>query len=409
MSLLPMPSKRLSKYRIALICTVSALGLSACSMDASTIPAAPLPTPVVVAPPNPSEVYLVLASQGHFVPIPRPASMGTEFLGASQLSRVAPGVIGTPSKTANTQIASLSPSDIPLSTRTARPFSPELAPGQTVDLSLLNNKMVEFAAHYQKFSRALTKAISSQMKTPREIKKLLIGLRYSEAGKLSKGWMAHRALVAAQDSGFKQGVRQEVGKIGAKAFLNRLRADSGYALNVRGAKKAQKNVINAISADNIVMAALAKRFMSASRTFQHNKWGALSPSERPPLADDAVDLAALEQDELHAFFEGLARELSPIGSAQASYTHPLVKSILALGAQHIVNGMANGAELTAVLPPAESTRCLRWARLNLNQCLAATHFPSEVAWCASRHALNDVRICWIDALPHDLRGDTPKG
>ncbi|MBV1885592.1 MAG: hypothetical protein KUG61_00820 [Parvibaculaceae bacterium] len=405
---LPMSSKRLPTFRIALICTLGALGLSACSMDASTLPAAPLPTPIVVAPPNPSEVYLALASQGHFVPIPRPASMGTEFLGAPHLTSAAQAAPKTPKKT-DTLVASLSSSDIPLSTRTARPLPQELKPGQTVDLSALDNKMGEYAAYYQNFSLALTKAVSSQMKTPRQIKKLLLGLRFSEAGKLSRGWMAHRALVAAQDSGFKHGVRQEVGKIGAKAFLNRLRSDSSYALNVKGAQKAEKNVIQAISADNIVMAALAKRFMSASRTFQRNKWGALSPAEMPQQADNAVDLAALEDDQLRAFFDTLTQELSPISSAQASYTHPLVKSILALGAQHIVNEMANGTELTAVLPPAESTRCLRWARLNLNQCLAAAHFPSEVAWCTSRHALNDVRVCWIDALPHNLRGEEPKG
>lgn len=397
MSQPPMLSKRLLKFRIALIGTMSALGLSACGMDASTIPAVSLPAPVVVAPPSPSEVYLSLASQGHFVPIPRPSS--TAALGSGNAATKASGA----------QVASLAPADIPLSTRTARPLPQELKPGQTVDLSLLDNKMVELATYYQKFSLALTKAISSQMKTPREIKKLLIGLRYSEAGKLSKGWMAHRALVAAQDSGFKHGVRKEVNNIGAKAFLNRLRADSGYALNVQGAKKARENVIQAISADNIVMAALAKRFLSASRTFQQNKWGALSPLERPQIDDNAVDLAALKADQLHDFFDTLAKDLSPISSAQASYTHPLVKSILSLGAQHIVKEMAHDTKLTAVLPPIESTRCLRWARLNLNQCLAATHFPSEVAWCASRHALNDVRICWIDALPHNLRGDEPKG
>jgi len=355
-------------------------------MDAGTIPAAPLPATVVVAPPSPSEVYLSLASQGHFVPIPRPPSRDTP---------VSTAAVQAPVETQ--------------SARTAHPRPYILKPGQTVDLGALDNRMVKLAAHYQKFSRALASAVSSRMKTPREIKKLLVGLRYREADQLSMGWMAHRALVAAQDPGFETGVRQEVNKIGAKAFLNRLRSDSSYALNVRGAKKAQTNVIEAISADNIVMAALAERFMSVSRTFQQNKWGALSPTDLPQINDTTVDVAALENAQFHAFFDTLAQDLSPIGSAQASYTHPLVKSILALGAQHVVKGMADETKLTAVLPPAESTRCLRWARLNLNQCLAAAHFPSEVAWCTSRHALNDVRVCWLDALPHNLRGEEPKG
>lgn len=386
MSRLPMLSKRPPKFRIALIGTLSALSLSACSMDASTIPATPLPVPVVVAPPTPSEVYLALALQGHFVPIPRPASRDTAGSGAEAQVAV------------DAQSA-----------RTAHPRPYTLKPGQTVDLSALNNRMVTLAAHYQKFSRALAKAVSGRMKTPRDIKKLLIGLRYRAADQLSMGWMAHRALVAAQDPGFKTGVRQEVNKIGAKAFLNRLRSDSSYVLTIKGAKKAQANVIEAISADNLVMAALAKRFMSVSRTFQQNKWGALSPTELPQIGDTAVDVAALENAQLHGFFDTLAQELSPISRAQASYTHPLVKSILALGAQHIVKEMEQGTQLTAVLPPVESTRCLRWARLNLNQCLAATHFPSEVAWCTSRHALNDVRACWLDALPHNLRGEDPEG
>lgn len=392
MSRLPMLANRLPKFRIALICTASAFGLSACGMDAGTLSAsAPAPAPVVMAPPSPSEVYVSLAAQGHFVPIPRPLS----------------GHISVPRAMTSTKtIATAFSPPLPAPT-TIIPIPQKLELGQTVDLGMLDDKMVESAAHYQKFSLGLTKAVSSQMKTPRQIKNLLRGLRYREAGKLSQGWMSHRALVAAQDPGFKNGVRHEVSTLGASAFLNRLRADSGYILKVKGAKKAQSNVIKAISADNKVMAALAKRLMAASRSFQRNKWGALSPAQLPAVDDSATDVAALEQEHLQSFFTTLSQELSPISSAQASYTHPLVKSIMILGAQHVVEEMAQGTKLAAALPPVESTRCLRWARLNLNQCLAAAHFPSEVAWCTSRHALNDVRVCWIDALPHNLRGEEP--
>ncbi len=43
---------------------------------------------------------------------------------------------------------------------------------------------------------------------------------------------------------------------------------------------------------------------------------------------------------------------------------------------------------------ADNDQCLRWAQLNLNQCLAAAHDNTERAWCLGNHGIHDRVKCW---------------
>ena len=85
----------------------------------------------------------------------------------------------------------------------------------------------------------------------------------------------------------------------------------------------------------------------------------------------------------------------PVGPAQA-YTPGVMNRILTLGAYQVIEGSMTAGDADH----RNSTgRCLNWARLNLDQCIAASRFPSEEAYCTGKHAVEEVRSCWAEALP----------
>lgn len=51
-------------------------------------------------------------------------------------------------------------------------------------------------------------------------------------------------------------------------------------------------------------------------------------------------------------------------------------------------------ETTVTAGEEHLERCLRFARLNLRQCLAAAHFEDEEIFCAARHGFTETGACW---------------
>lgn len=263
------------------------------------------------------------------------------------------------------------------------------------------------ASQYAAFDAALNEAARSDLDTPSEVRRVLKNLRYKKADGIAKGWYAYRALIAARHDDFVRGVNEEVGVNGKHAVLRQLTGSGSYARNIPGAQSAAAAVIDAIAADNRKMADLSARFMTAAREFQNTKWGALEPLTAP--GDAARDMADTGKpvSEMLAELGGALNRIAGITPAQA-YSPSTMERILALGARRVI-GEAHGMTLdhTAVLIDKQNSKCLRWARLNLNQCLAAAHFPSEEAWCTGKHAIEDVRACWAKVLPPKFAGLAP--
>jgi len=270
--------------------------------------------------------------------------------------------------------------------QTRKPVIPDGATGVAV-----------LAQDYIQFQNALESAGAAKLDTPRNVRHALEQLRYAEAGRIARGWVAYRALIAADDAEFRRGVQERVTAEGRDDVLKNLTGRGVYARRIDGANSASSKVLETIAADNRKMAQLSQRFLSAARDFQMNRWGSLEPLP----AQKQTDLAALEEGE--SLLETIGRELSPISTAQAAYA-PLMEQILAVAARHIIdNGDGEPARNETFKADTDSARCLRWARLNLNQCIAAAHFPSEEAWCTGKHAVEDVRMCWVRVLPRSAR------
>ncbi|MDF1845691.1 MAG: hypothetical protein P1U69_00685 [Parvibaculaceae bacterium] len=274
-------------------------------------------------------------------------------------------------------------------------YLPQIRPIQPGEVPLTGVHAV--AQPYVVFDTAVDEAFKSQLATPREVRRLLDGLRFSEPQMVAQSWLAHRGLIAAENPEFQEGVRLALARDGAISVMQQLSGRGSYARNLHGADAAVAAVLERVANDNYRMTVLKGRFLSTAQEFQTKRWGMI---DRPETGAP-VDFAAADRgDNLTTQITETLQNFSPVSPAHA-YASPLMERVLAYGALHVIATSLETDVSTEAMAPADrrTTSCLNWAKLNLNQCVAAAHFPSEEAWCTATHAIEDVRACWEKVLP----------
>ena len=296
---------------------------------------------------------------------------------------------------ATTDVAALTP-NVAIMAHIPQPLARPVRPGEGPLIGL-----GYIAQQYAQFQNAVSEAVTSSLGTPREVRRMLDKLRFSEPSSVARGWLAHRGLIAASDPTFAAGVQQAVAAHGQTAVLEQLSGKGQFARDLPGADSAVSAVMTAIAADNRLLTQLHERFLNAAHAFQGNRWGMMTPAPFATPEEATRDFAALEADlNEDTGLSSVLSELSPISPAQALAPH-VMERVLAYGARHVISTTLQTTIPTEDLaqPDRRTTSCLNWAKLNLNQCIAAAHFPSEEAWCTGKHAIEDVRACWVNVLP----------
>ena len=253
--------------------------------------------------------------------------------------------------------------------------------------------MSQLAGVYFKFDKAMDVAETSKLNSPKEVRRVMKTLRIEQPETLADGWYAVRAMSAANTATFAEGVRNEL-RVHGESKMLALLEDSDYVMRLPGAGAAMSAIMASGKAEDERLAKLRKRFIDTAFKFQKQKWG----MNTPMVSEPATEVA--EADTPSSTFRQIFAALSPVSEAQA-YTISVMTKILARGARESMS--------LPIVPISgrkdETTSCLNWARLNLDQCIAAAHFPSEEAWCTGTHAIEEVRACWSAALP--APGATP--
>ena len=249
----------------------------------------------------------------------------------------------------------------------------------------------QLAGVYLDYGSALAAVDENRLRTPSDVRRALATLRFKAPDALADGWYASHAMIAAQDPVFAKGVRDEARKLGKEPFLAVLKADDDYVLQISGVSSASASVAVAIRNQSERMAALSARFIDTAYQFQKQKWGMTTP-----LPGTAAETKAASSESVIDRARAVLAAMSPIGTAQA-YAPSVMNRILTLAAHQVIDGSMETVQ--ASQPRNPTGRCLNWARLNLDQCIAAARFPSEEAWCTGKHAVEEVRGCFADALP----------
>ena len=237
-------------------------------------------------------------------------------------------------------------------------------------------------------------ASSNPLKTPRNVRKALKQLKFTDPVPLAANWLDEQADIASHNRAFADGVRGQLRAQGKQALLSLIASDVGYVFNIPGAGEAMADVVSHVGTEDKAMAALSKRLHDTSYAMQRSKWGMIEPMKM----ETPVKTASASWTEK---LKGVASALSPVTSAQA-YSVSVMHQIMATAARKIIDP---DKPIDAAAKGSDTARCLNWARLNLAQCIAAAHFPSEEAYCTGKHAVEEVRQCWAQVLPPQRAAD----
>jgi hypothetical protein len=242
------------------------------------------------------------------------------------------------------------------------------------------------ARSYEAFSTDIDKLTRTEFNTPKDIRAAFDQLLKHQPEKLSDGWIAYSARVVAANDTFSKAVDAEVAKRGRDTVMAKIASDPAYVNKLPGAFDALDGLMKQVARDTSKLSQLGDRFIQTAYAFQKKKWGEASPQQQPHYA--AAETARVIPAGL------FSRDDKPAAATPVGVTQRVLMLAASLDA-----GGPEAASSKALMHDPGLSQCMRWARLNLNQCLAAAYFPSEQAYCTGKHAINEVNACWTRLLP----------
>lgn len=240
--------------------------------------------------------------------------------------------------------------------------------------------------------------------------------------RLARGWIAYGGLVAAQSPAFAQGVQSRVRAAGRAPVLRQLRRDLSYARQrPPGSAEAIQTILAAAANDNARLLAVGERVTRTARDMDGTTLGGdtaqrearnarlrvlwREPRSIAPELAAALHLGALAaQPHRNAedlggrlFWNTLFRADAPAPRSGPWREHAPATSdrMLTLGALLIVGAtQTESARVEAALDDATLARCLSMEQLQLRQCVSASHYANEDAYCLARHGLEGPAACF---------------
>jgi hypothetical protein len=239
------------------------------------------------------------------------------------------------------------------------------------------------ASAFEAYTRRAA-AIDDSFSGPGEISTgLLAGAGY-EPRQLESGMIAYAALAAMQEPGFVAGIRAK-----GSALARRLAADPDAALDLPGADAAAGRANAALARRGEALAEAGAKVRKAAYSVQRQPWSRARISNSSQLA--AVKAAAGYRAE----GGDRARLVSAMAEGgRRGGTSPVVARAVSVAALTVLG--QDGAARSLMSEP-RSGDCLRRAKLNFHQCLAAAGTPYENIYCLGLHAMADPGQCVVDA------------
>jgi len=241
------------------------------------------------------------------------------------------------------------------------------------------------ASAFEAYTRRAS-AIDPSFSGPGEIAERLRTAAGYEPKELEAGMIAYAALAAMQEPSFVAGVRSPKGREAARG----LAADPDAALDLPGGAAAAQRANAALARRGEALADAGARVKQASYSVQRQAWS------RARLTNGPQRLAAVKQA---AGYRPEAADRARLTAAiseggRRGGASPVVARGVALAALTVLGQDGAGRSL---LSEPKSGQCLRIAKLNYHQCLAAAGTHYEDIYCLGVHAMKDPGQCVVDA------------
>ena len=271
----------------------------------------------------------------------------------------------------------------------------------------LASHLTQAAAAYDGYVRR-TSAIAPRFADGASVQHALsIGADY-QPEQLEEGMVAFSALLALRDQDFVAGVRQAAAD---PAFAQRLIDDPDSVLQAPGATEAAADVEGALRTHGRRLRQLAAAITQQAYTVQLQAWskapvpdaaGVLARVKAEALTTRVADVAA--QQSLLQSLDATPRTTGWNGAVTPQVTHGLALAALAVLGQA---GDNNEAQIAALLRRQIDVNCVRLARMDLNQCLAAAGPHYDDVFCTGEHAVGETAKCVSAAAGDTGDADTP--
>jgi len=298
---------------------------------------------------------------------------------------------------------------------------PAERPAQGGDSDIVLRSAGEYAGYHRTLGEIRRAPISSGDDLDHAMDSLSA---YLGEERLAQAWLAYASLIAEQHPEFLDDVRDVADYYGRDAAIRGLLNDPAYATAFRHSGDASSSVLEVIEEDSGEIREVGEQFRIAAYDLQSARWANAVARDRqarlaaiqlagqrplPPglnlfstqFVDGADDLGAASSE-----FSGLPQAPSPSVRRSApelalevgvAYEPDRVRvgRILSIAALRAIStdSVYSDEALAQLLADPLAQRCLAWARINLEQCVAAGHFKYEDSFCIAQHALIDVSDC----------------
>lgn len=265
-----------------------------------------------------------------------------------------------------------------------------LATGTALRRTLQNKDtdIVSLIAEYSSYRKDLVTIANGDISNS-AVKQAHKRLASHDHKKLSKAWVAYHSAIAARTPAYNK----EVIKADRKSkgsFLASLDAQPINSLRLKSSGQASRFVVRSISAETAQLSEMGSSFRKAAMDLQQSKQPRMVINRT--TMDRFID--PTRADNLILAGSNGAISQDPRNNSKA---RPMLGQMLTLAAHMSVtedSGDKYSPSTVALVENRKGERCLKWAKLNLAQCLAATRNTSEEAFCTGRHALSEVSACW---------------
>jgi len=265
-------------------------------------------------------------------------------------------------------------------------------------------RVVDAAGAFERYCRSAA-AISADFDGPASIAGALMAGAAYDPGQLEEGAVAYAALVALQQPTFVDALSASAPDPAERgAYVERLTANPDMVLGVPGAWQAAAKASGALQEMGAGLVSRGQAVTEAAYKVQQQPW-ALTPVAEPGARLARVRAAGVKAEPLsesetqQLLVQLVKRRGGQEAAASATRPTPTVLQGLLLAAAAVLGqaGETRSEALSPLLRAPDGGECLRQAKLNLNQCLAASGPQYEDVYCAGKHAMAETGQCIVRA------------
>lgn len=273
--------------------------------------------------------------------------------------------------------------------------------------------MIEYAARpYIQFRQDIDFVADGTPGSAEEMREVHLRLASHDNRSMAGSWIAYAAMIAADSPSFAASIEDQIAQKGKKAFVAELETNPALVRNLPGADQAIAAIMTFAASDAEKIRQAGDSYIAEAYDMQKLAWARRTIAESGmERVDAALKFAATREWPRTTGRKVVKTDAGTVRPDLVSYASwstdwagetaavspsarpgVIVTKALVLGAHYAMN-TAEQQHMAAFATSKKSERCFTNAKLNLDQCIAATRTPYEEAFCLGQHALNDMSSC----------------